>query len=85
MRMPKCCNNPCFRDRKLRALCTVSFGLGMVLAQISPEGLVLFIGICSASESCRKRHNTKLHITKRLTAGNSEPFAYYVMIEFRKA
>lgn len=38
-----CCNNPCFRDRKLRALCTVSFGLGMVLAQISPEGLVLFI------------------------------------------
>ncbi len=43
MRMPKCCNNPCFRDRKLRALCTVSFGLGMVLAQISPEGLVLFI------------------------------------------
>jgi hypothetical protein len=34
---------------------------------------------------CRKRHNTKLHITKRLTAGNSEPFAYYVMIEFRKA
>lgn len=28
---------------KLRALCTVSFGLGMVLAQISPEGLVLFI------------------------------------------
>ena len=43
MRMPRCCNNPCFRDRKLRALCTVSFGLGMVLAQISPEGLVLFI------------------------------------------
>lgn len=43
MRMPKCCNNPCFRDRKLRALCTVSFGLCMVLAQISPEGLVLFI------------------------------------------
>ena len=43
MRMPKCCNTPCFRDRKLRALCTVSFGLGMVLAQISPEGLVLFI------------------------------------------
>lgn len=43
VRMPKCCNNPCFRDRKLRALCTVSFGLGMVLAQISPEGLVLFI------------------------------------------
>ena len=42
MRMPKCCNNPCFRDRKLRALCAVSFGLGMVLAQISP-GLVLFI------------------------------------------
>ena len=41
--MPKCCNNPCFRNRKLRALCTVSFGLGMVLAQISPEGLVLFI------------------------------------------
>ena len=36
-------NNPCFRDRKLRALCVVSFGLGMVLAQISPEGLVLFI------------------------------------------
>ena len=31
MRMPKCCNNPCFRNRKLRALCTVSFGLGMVL------------------------------------------------------
>ena len=28
---------------KLRALCVVSFGLGMVLAQISPEGLVLFI------------------------------------------
>lgn len=43
MRMPKCCNNPCFRDRKLRALCVVSFGLGMALAQISPEGLVLFI------------------------------------------
>ena len=43
MRMPKCCNTPCFRDRKLRALCAVSFGLGMVLAQISPEGLVLFI------------------------------------------
>ena len=43
MRMPKCCNNPCFRDRKLRALCAVSFGLGMVLAQISREGLVLFI------------------------------------------
>ena len=40
MRMPKCCNNPCFRDRKLRALCTVSFGLGMVLAQISPEGFI---------------------------------------------
>ena len=43
MRMPKCCNNPCFRDRKLRALCAVSFGLGMVLAQISPEGLAAVI------------------------------------------
>ena len=41
--MPNCCKNPCFRDRRLRALCAVSFGLGMVLAQISPEGLVLFI------------------------------------------
>ena len=43
MRMPKCCNNPCFRDRKLSTLGVVSFGLGMVLAQISTEGLVLFI------------------------------------------
>lgn len=43
MRMPKCCKNPCFHDRRLRALCAVSFGLGMVLSQISPAGLVLFI------------------------------------------
>lgn len=40
---PRCCANSCFKDRRLRCLCAVSFGLGMVLSYVCPTGLILFI------------------------------------------
>lgn len=33
----------CFRDRKTRYLCSISFGLGMTIAAFCPSGLILFI------------------------------------------
>lgn len=43
MRKPKFCMHGCLSDRRQRAVCAATFGLGMILASISPSGFTLFV------------------------------------------
>ena len=43
LRKPKFCLHGCLADRRQRAVCAAAFGLGMILASISPSWFTLFV------------------------------------------